>query len=164
VNIEQRSEELAAEGGRLLTRQKLTLALAESCTGGLIAHRVSMVPGCSAYFLGGVVSYADSAKQALLGVAAEVLEREGAVSESVAAQMALGVRSRLGADIGISVTGIAGPDGGTPQKPVGLVFMGFANPRGEVTVQRYEFRGNRLDIKEQSCRAALEWLLAYLKE
>ena len=79
-------------------------------------------------------------------------------------QMAIGVRAKLDADIGISVTGIAGPDGATPQKPVGLVFMGFANPRGEVTVKRFEFRGNRMDIKEQTCRAALEWLLAYLKE
>jgi PncC family amidohydrolase len=92
------------------------------------------------------------------------LEREGAVSESVAAQMAAGVRDRLGADMGLSVTGIAGPDGGSPEKPVGLVFMGFANPYGEVNVRRYEFSGNRLEIKEQTCAAAFAWLQTYLKE
>lgn len=158
------STALEDEIGRLLTQRGLTLALAESCTGGLIAHRITMTPGSSAYFLGGVVSYANSVKQALLGVEAEVLAREGAVSEAVAAQLAAGVRDRLGADIGIAVTGIAGPGGGSPEKPVGLVFMGFANPRGEVTVRRYEFSGNRLEIKEQTCAAALEWLQAYLKE
>ncbi|MBT3295812.1 MAG: nicotinamide-nucleotide amidohydrolase family protein [Verrucomicrobia bacterium] len=158
------ADSVTHEVGRMLTEQGLSLSLAESCTGGLIAHRITMTPGSSAYFLGGVVSYANSVKQAILGVEAEVLAREGAVSEAVAAQMAAGVRDRLGADIGISVTGIAGPGGGVPEKPVGLVFMGFANPRGEVNVRRYEFSGNRLEIKEQTCAAALEWLQAYLKE
>jgi len=157
-------ERLVCEIGRLLAEQGLTLALAESCTGGLISHHVTMTSGSSAYFLGGVVSYANSAKERLLGVDAGVLEVQGAVSEAVAEQMAAGVRTRLGADIGISVTGIAGPEGGSPEKPVGLVFMGFANARGEVNVRRYEFAGNRLEIKEQTCRAALEWLFAYLKE
>ena len=103
---------LPVEVGRLLAEQGLTLALAESCTGGLIAHRITMTAGSSAYFLGGVVSYANSVKQALLGVEAALLEAQGAVSEAVAGQMAAGVRDRLGADIGIAVTGIAGPGGG----------------------------------------------------
>lgn len=158
------TDSVTHEVGRLLVEQGLTLALAESCTGGLMAHRITMTAGSSAYFLGGVVSYANSVKQALLGVEADLLEAQGAVSEAVAGQMAAGVRDRLGADIGIAVTGIAGPGGGSPEKPVGLVFMGFANPRGEVNVRRYEFSGNRLEIKEQTCAAALEWLQAYLKE
>jgi nicotinamide-nucleotide amidase len=158
------SEATEVEAGRLLAEKGLTLALAESCTGGLISHRITMAPGSSAYFLGGVVSYANSAKQTILGVDAGVLAAQGAVSEPVAAQMAVGVRGRFGADIGISVTGIAGPDGGTPEKPVGSVFMGFANARGEVNVRHYKFEGDRLEIKEQTCRAALEWLQAYLKE
>ncbi len=154
--------ELDVEIGRLLTEQGLTLALAESCTGGLISHRVTMTPGSSDYFLGGVVSYANSVKERILGVDAEVLVSKGAVSAPTAAQMAVGVRERFGADIAVSVTGIAGPDGGTPEKPVGLVFMGFANARGEVNVRQFNFKGNRLEIKEQTCRAALEWLWEYL--
>jgi nicotinamide-nucleotide amidase len=146
------------EIGRLLQEHGLTLALAESCTGGLISHTVTMAPGSSNYFLGGVVSYANSAKENMLGVDGAVLAEQGAVSEPVAAQMAAGARARFGADIAISVTGIAGPDGGTPEKPVGLVFMGFANPHGEVNVRQFKFEGNRLEIKEQTCRAALAWL------
>ncbi|MBL7077477.1 MAG: CinA family protein [Kiritimatiellae bacterium] len=148
--------------GDLLTAKGLTLALAESCTGGLISHCITMAPGSSAYFLGGVVSYANAAKERLLGVDAGLLETQGAVSAVVAQQMAAGVRERFGADIGISVTGIAGPDGGSPEKPVGLVFMGFANARGEVNVRQFKFEGDRLEIKEQTCRAALEWLREYL--
>ncbi|MDP6810962.1 MAG: CinA family protein [Kiritimatiellia bacterium] len=158
------SQVIEADIGQFLAERGLTLALAESCTGGLLSHRITMVPGSSAYFLGGVVSYANSAKQNVLGVDAEVLEAQGAVSEAVAEQMASGVRARFGADIGISVTGIAGPDGGSPGKPVGLVFMGFANTCGEVNVRRYKFEGDRLEIKNQTCQAALEWLQAYLEE
>ena len=150
--------------GHLLAERGLTLALAESCTGGLISHRITMVPGSSAYFLGGVVSYANSAKEHILGVDHGALKAQGAVSAVVAEQMADGVRERFGADIGISVTGIAGPDGGSPEKPVGLVFMGFANPRGEVNVRRYKFDGDRLAIKQQTCSAAMEWLREYLNE
>jgi nicotinamide-nucleotide amidase len=158
------AQELEVEIVRHLSERGLTLALAESCTGGLLSHRITMTPGSSAYFLGGVVSYANSAKQNVLGVEAGVLESQGAVSEAVAEQMAAGVRDRFGADIGISVTGIAGPDGGSPEKPVGLVFMGFANARGEVNVRQYKFEGDRLEIKEKTCQAALEWLQAYLEE
>lgn len=148
--------------GRRLTEQGLTLALAESCSGGLIAHTITMTPGSATYFLGGVVSYADTAKERLLGVAPAVLAANGAVSEPVAARMAAGARSRLGADMALSVTGIAGPAGGTAEKPVGLVFMGFANPRGEVNVRQFKFDGDRRTVKAQTCQAALEWLQAYL--
>jgi nicotinamide-nucleotide amidase len=109
----------------------LTLATAESCTGGLVAARLTAVPGSSDVFLGSVVAYADEVKVAQLGVPREVLERHGAVSAETAEAMAAGVRSRLGVDVGISVTGIAGPDGGTPEKPVGLVHFHVSTPDAE---------------------------------
>jgi nicotinamide-nucleotide amidase len=114
----------------LLREQGRTLAVAESCTGGLIAQRITSVPGASAVFLGGVAAYADAAKQRLLGVPAALLREHGAVSAPVARAMAEGVRERLGADLAVSTTGIAGPTGGTPEKPVGLVYVGFAFAHG----------------------------------
>jgi nicotinamide-nucleotide amidase len=119
-------ESMAEVAGRLLGERGLTVAVAESCTGGLLAELVTAVPGCSAWFLGGVVAYANSAKQSLLGVPEPMLVEHGAVSEPVARAMAEGVRERFGADIGVSTTGISGPDGGTPEKPVGLVHVGIA--------------------------------------
>jgi len=119
-------ESMAAVVGRLLSERGLTLAVAESCTGGMIAEQITAVPGSSGWFLGGVVAYANSAKQSLLGVPEAMLIEHGAVSEPVARAMAEGVRERFGADVGISTTGISGPDGGTPEKPVGLVHVGIA--------------------------------------
>ena len=109
-----------------LARTGSTLATAESCTGGLIAHMITAIPGVSPYYLGGVVTYANESKTELLGVPAELIEAHGAVSPEVAAAMAEGVRTRLGATIGISTTGVAGPGGGTPEKPVGLVYLGLS--------------------------------------
>ena len=117
---------------RLLAERKLTLALAESCTGGAIANRITNVPGASAVFLGGFVTYSNELKQQALGVGAESLAAHGAVSEVVAREMADGARRQTGADYAISVTGIAGPDGGSAEKPVGTVFMGFASPKHTV--------------------------------
>ena len=147
--------------GEALTARKMTLATAESCTGGLLSHRITNVPGSSSYFVGGVVAYANQAKMALLGVRPETLDRFGAVSEATVLEMAHGVRLALKADIGVAVSGIAGPGGGTPEKPVGLVWIGISD---EVKDQAssYMWTGDRLAIKEQSAQAALELVLKAL--
>jgi len=132
----------------------LTLAAAESCTGGLVAARLTAVPGASAVFEGGVVSYSDDVKESALGVPHDVLERHGAVSAEVAKAMADGVRARLGADVGVSVTGVAGPDGGTEEKPVGLVFVHAVGPDGE-EARRSELPGDRGMIRGRATAAAL---------
>ena len=139
--------------------RSLTVATAESCTGGLVAASITAVPGSSAYFLGAVVSYANAAKEALLGVAAAALEAHGAVSAQVAMAMATGVRDRLGASLAVSITGIAGPDGGIPAKPVGLTYVGLAGP-GEVDVRRFVFAGDRATIRAAAASEALTWLIA----
>ncbi len=149
--------------GALLVDRGLTLATAESCTGGLVAHRVTNVPGSSAYYLGGFVAYANEAKEAVLGVRHETLLAHGAVSEETAREMAQGARKRIGADIGVSVTGIAGPTGGTPEKPVGLVYVALSAPDVELC-RRYLWQGDRLSNKEQSAEAALQLVLTYLRQ
>jgi nicotinamide-nucleotide amidase len=142
---------------RLLTERKKTLALAESCTGGCIAHRVTNVPGASAVFLGGFVTYSNESKQKFLGVRAETLAAHGAVSETVAREMAEGARSQLGADFALAVTGIAGPGGGTKEKPVGTVFVGLAGEFGTV-VERKLNPFERETFKEVTAWQALEML------
>jgi nicotinamide-nucleotide amidase len=142
---------------RSLTERKKTLALAESCTGGCIAQRVTDVPGASAVFLGGVVSYANSAKGKFLGVRAETLQEHGAVSESVAREMALGAREKFGSDFAIAVTGIAGPAGGTPEKPVGTVFIALASAGG-VEVKKFLNVWERATFKQVTATQALEML------
>ncbi|HPO38291.1 MAG TPA: nicotinamide-nucleotide amidohydrolase family protein [Kiritimatiellia bacterium] len=136
----------------------VTLATAESCTGGLVAARITAVPGSSAAFLGGVVSYANAAKMALLDVPQSVLDQAGAVSEACAAAMADGVRQRLNADLAVAVTGIAGPTGGTPEKPIGLVCFGLAAADGVRTEHRI-FTGDREAVRLQATEHALALLL-----
>jgi PncC family amidohydrolase len=136
----------------------LTVALAESCTGGLIAATLTEVPGSSGYFLGGVVSYANEAKEGLLGVPHATLAAHGAVSAQVAKAMAEGSRARLRADLAASVTGVAGPDGGTESKPVGLTYVGLAWD-GATEVRRLQLAGDRAAIREAATRTALEWLI-----
>lgn len=131
-----------------------TLALAESCTGGMVAMRVTAVPGASDVFPGGVVCYANAVKRDVLGVPQEVLDRYGAVSGPCAVAMAEGARKRLGADIAVSVTGIAGPGGGTAEKPVGLVFIGVSTASCAEAV-RHVFSGDRQSIRQQAASAAL---------
>lgn len=150
-------EDLEMVVGRLLTERKLTLAVAESCTGGLVANRLTDVPGSSAYFERGVITYSDESKRALLGVPGDLLKTRGAVSEEVARAMAAGIRSAAGTDIGLSTTGIAGPGGGSPAKPVGLVWIGYAHAGGNAAV-RYSFTGTRHLIKERASQAALDLL------
>lgn len=163
--LTQPSDELA---GLATTLQALALerrrsvATAESCTGGLVGHVITAIPGSSAYYLGGIVSYADLAKQRLLGVPADALQRHGAVSAQVARAMAEGARASLGADVAVSVTGVAGPDGGTAAKPVGLTYVAVAGPAG-TEVQRHVWSGDRAANKGQSAAAALRLLIAVLQ-
>jgi nicotinamide-nucleotide amidase len=150
-------EELEEVAGRLLAERGLKLALAESCTGGMIAHHMTNVPGSSAYFERAVVVYSNQSKIDSIGVPGELIERHGAVSREVAEAMAEGIRTVAGTDIGISTTGIAGPSGGTPRKPVGLVWIGYSD-RSRTFSRKYQFGGHRTRVKEQATRAALELL------
>jgi PncC family amidohydrolase len=136
----------------------LTVALAESCTGGQVAATITEVPGSSGYFLGGVVSYANAAKATLLDVPEAALAAHGAVSAQVAKAMAEGARSRFGAALAASITGIAGPDGGSAEKPVGLTYVGLAGPAG-VDVRRLQLAGDRAAIRALATEAALLWLI-----
>jgi nicotinamide-nucleotide amidase len=147
--------------GKLCSSHKWKLALAESCTGGLIAYRLTEVPGSSAYLDRGVVTYSNKAKQELLAVSPWILRKHGAVSVQVAEAMAKGVREKSGVDLGVSVTGIAGPGGGSAKKPVGLVYMAIDGPRGSQS-QRYQFWGNRTEIKLRASQAALDMIRRYL--
>jgi nicotinamide-nucleotide amidase len=148
---ERHVEELVLEA---CLEQGLTLATAESCTGGMVAQRLTSVPGSSRVFLGGVVAYADEVKAAELGVPRQVLERHGAVSAETAAAMAAGARERLGADVAVSVTGIAGPEGGSEEKPVGLVYLHAESPSGSRSVD-FVFPGDREGIRRRAAVTAL---------
>jgi PncC family amidohydrolase len=162
VLIPPADEELRAAGAALgdeLRRHAWRVATAESSTGGLIGHALTMIPGASDYYLGGVISYSNRAKQELLGVPSDLLERHGAVSGEVASAMAAGARERFGADVGISVTGIAGPDGGTPAKPVGLHFVAVALPGQPPAVERLDLAYERAGNRAAAALAALELAL-----
>jgi nicotinamide-nucleotide amidase len=145
----------------LFIQQGLTLALAESCTGGMIAQRITSIPGSSRYFLEGAVTYSNAAKTRQLGVDAALLAEKGAVSGEIASAMAKGVRQAAGSDLGLAVTGIAGPDGGTDDKPVGTVFISLAAPDGCWT-KRLQFSGSRDEIRTITTWTALDWLRRYL--
>ncbi|HNT42951.1 MAG TPA: nicotinamide-nucleotide amidohydrolase family protein [Syntrophorhabdaceae bacterium] len=147
---------------RTLTARSLSLCTAESCTGGLIAGRITAVPGASACFEGGVVTYSNRAKAILLGVPVEVIEDHGAVSEEVARAMAEGARERLGTDIAVAVTGIAGPAGGSPEKPVGTVFISLA-VAGMTSVRGFRFEGTRREIRRRSGDEVLHFVLDHLE-
>ena len=149
--------------GNLLRKRELKLALAESCTGGLIGDRITNVPGSSEYFLGGIVAYAYEAKVALLGVSWDTLNTKGAVSQETVLEMARGTRRILNTDIAVSVTGIAGPGGGTPEKPVGTTWIGLIAKEGEWT-RLVQFSGNREQNKISSANAALQMLLDFLQD
>ena len=152
---------LELEAGRILQSRRLTLSLAESCTGGLISSRITDVPGSSEYFMGSVVSYAYEAKVDLLGVSWETLKAYGAVSRETVVEMAQGARQALKTDIAVSVSGIAGPGGGTDEKPVGTTWIGLVTSEGE-WARRFQFAGERAQIKMSAAEAALQFLLDYL--
>ena len=154
---------LEAKIGELLVSRGWTLAVAESCTGGLVSHRLTNVPGSSRYFLGGVVSYANEAKVRLLGVRPETLEAHGAVSAQTAREMAQRARRLFQADVAVAVTGIAGPGGGTVEKPVGLVFVHLSAPDAEWGERRH-WTGGREKNKAQSAEAVLLLLRRYLRK
>jgi nicotinamide-nucleotide amidase len=149
--------------GAALARRKWTISVAESCTGGLVSHKLTDVPGSSAYFNLGVVAYANETKTAVLGVSPDILRNHGAVSPETAAAMAEGVRNLAGTRIGLSTTGIAGPSGGTPEKPVGLVYIGYSDPRGTVT-EKHVFPRGRSWHKERSACSALDLAMKKVRE
>ena len=148
--------------GKLLHERKLKLALAESCTGGLVGHRITDIPGSSEYFLGSVVAYAYQAKVALLGVSWDTLNSRGAVSRETVLEMARGARQVLSTDIAVSVSGIAGPGGGTAEKPVGTTWIGMVTGDGE-WAKLFHFSGARAQVKDAAAGAALQFLLDYLE-
>jgi len=157
VYAEGHGSSLESVVGSLLTGRGKTVVTAESCTGGLIAKRLTAVPGSSAYFLGGVVTYSDLLKHQLLEVPAEVLEQQGAVSPEVVSWMASGARRLLGADYALAVSGIAGPEGGTDTKPVGLVYIGLAGD-GEPEVQKHLLLGDRKRVRWMASQWSLDML------
>ncbi|KEA64349.1 C-terminal domain of CinA type S [Marinobacterium lacunae] len=155
-------EALAKQVGEALKNAGLTAATAESCTGGWVAQAITAVAGSSQWFVGGYVSYSNDAKQKMLGVKPETLEAHGAVSESVVVEMAEGALRNTGADISVSISGIAGPDGGSEDKPVGTVWFAWA-VRGRPTVSCLSFfHGDRESVRRQAVEQALEGLMAYL--
>jgi len=146
----------------LLTARGWTLAVAESCTAGLLGYRITRVPGASAYFVGGIIAYSNVVKQALLRVPEAVLRAHGAVSEPTVRAMAQGVRQQLGADVGVAISGIAGPGGGTPTKPVGTTWIGLSTPEG-TWARVYHFQGDREHNRQAAAEEALRWLAAWLR-
>ncbi len=150
--------DLPQDVGHYLRSQCWTIATAESCTGGLIGHLLTEIAGSSDYYIGGMVAYSNAVKHVYLGVPEAILQFEGAVSEATARAMAEGVRRAMGSDIGLAVTGIAGPGGATPAKPVGLVYIAISTPQ-TTFCRRYQFGGDRSAVKQQSALAALRMVL-----
>ncbi|GAM08701.1 cinA-like protein [Geobacter sp. OR-1] len=145
----------------LLKNRGLTISVAESCTGGLLASMLTELAGSSAYFVAGVVAYANPAKTAFLGVPPDLIERNGAVSAEVAAAMAEGILRKTGSDLALSITGIAGPDGGTTEKPVGTVYLGLADCNGS-SAKLLQLSGSRNNIRILSATSAMEWAIHHL--
>lgn len=148
--------------GDIMNQKRLTLAAAESCTGGLVSSRITDVPGSSAYFLGGVVAYSYEAKASLLGVSWDTLNKYGAVSRETVIEMARGARKLFNADIAVSISGIAGPGGGTDAKPVGTVWVGLSASGGE-EARHFVWEGDRILNKQLSSEAAMQFILDYLE-
>ncbi|MHB8157291.1 MAG: CinA family protein [Desulfocucumaceae bacterium] len=157
MDLCNRSARLEEEIGDVLGKRGLSLGLAESCTGGIIAARITSIAGSSAYFTGGVVAYCNRVKESVLAVPSRELSEYGAVSHQVARSMAKGVKKLLKTDFGLSVTGIAGPGGGTPEKPVGLVYVALDGPAGTLSIELH-LEGDRDRIRKATADAALDML------
>ncbi len=160
--LESELFKLAEQLGRLVKADGKTIATAESCTGGWIAQVITDVPGSSAWFDRGFVTYSNAAKVQMLGVNPQTLEHYGAVSAETATEMAAGVLAHSAADVAVAVTGIAGPEGGTIDKPVGTVFIAWAHKNGEVQVVKKQWTGNRRQIRAQAVKSAIEGLWLFL--
>ena len=154
---------LESELGEILIKKKLTIATAESCTGGLIANRITNIPGSSKYFESGLITYSNQSKIELLNVPEDIIKQNGAVSRECARAMALGIKALVKTDLGLAVTGIAGPSGGIPEKPVGLVYIAFALD-DSIEIREFKFNGNRLEIKQQTSDEALKLILRCLNK
>ena len=148
--------------GNIFNKKNWTLAVAESCTGGLLSDLITDLPGSSKFFLGGVIAYSNQVKSDLLNVSSEMLRTNGAVSSEVALSMSLGIRNLLNSSVGVAITGIAGPDGDSEEKPVGLVYIAVTTPYVEVE-ERFDFSGTRREIKIQAAKMALELIIQALK-
>lgn len=155
--------QLSKRLGEQLLQRNWRIATAESCTGGGVAAAITATPGSSAWFEYGIVSYANTAKEKLLGVSSATLEREGAVSEAVVIEMARGVLALAGADIAVAISGIAGPGGGSPEKPVGTVWFGWVMATGDVKTELKSFDGGRAEVQRQAVVFALEWTFKLLE-
>lgn len=162
MNIDPLTLELAERLGRTLLQHRMRLATAESCTGGGLAWAITAVPGSSNWFERGFITYSNEAKQEMLSVPHDTLARYGAVSEQTAASMATGVLVHTPADVSVAITGIAGPDGGTADKPVGTVCLAWSRRRGQTRSARVVFEGDRARVREQSILMALQGLLDFL--
>jgi nicotinamide-nucleotide amidase len=149
---------IEAEIGRILKRKKMTLAVAESCTGGLLSSRITDVSGSSRYFKMGIVAYSDKIKENILWIPGSIIRKYGAVSRQIAIEMAEGVRAIADTDIGVGITGIAGPTGGTRHKPVGLVYVALVIKNRRI-VKKFNFKGSRQEIKLQASEAALDLIM-----
>ena len=149
---------LTKQIGAILKKKKKTLSLAESCTGGLVSSMFTDIPGSSVFFLGSIVSYSNKVKEVQLGVPNKMIEKYGAVSRNVAGSMAKGVREAIKSNISASVTGVAGPNGGTKQKPVGLAYIGF-NDGTVLRTKKVHYKGSRAEIKEKFAEAVLQLIL-----
>ena len=156
-------QDLIEKISRLLKEKQMKIATAESCTGGLLGHSITNIPGSSQYYQGGVISYSNDLKMQLLGVTEETLLRHGAVSEETAREMADGLKRAVKADICIATTGIAGPGGGTAEKPVGLVYIALSANKNK-RVNKYIFKGTRVENKRNTCKSAFKMVLNYLEK
>jgi len=162
VVLEKIEKGLEERVGSLLLQQTKKMAVAESCTGGLVAHRITNIPGASGYFEAGLVTYSNKAKEHFLSVPESLIAAKGAVSDEAARFMAEGVRNATGVDIGLAITGIAGPGGGTEEKPVGMVYIALAVPEGTF-VRKFFFKGEREGVKLQTSDEALLFILDHLE-